>query len=60
MVDRTSLVIANKSDSLRTTVPSHIIKQFKLKAGDQLEWNLVVDNNTLRIVITPLKAASNG
>ena len=60
MVDRTSLVIANKSDSLRTTVPSHIIKQFKLKAADQLEWNLVVDNNTLRIVIMPLKAASNG
>ena len=60
MVDRTNLVIANKSDSLRTTVPSHIIKQFKLKAGDQLEWNLVVENNTLRIVITPLRAASNG
>ena len=59
MVDRTNLVIANKSDSLRTTVPSHIIKQFKLKAGDQLEGNLVVDNNTLRIVITPLKSASN-
>ena len=59
MVDRTNLVIANKSDSLRTTVPSHIIKQFKLKAGDQLEWNLVVDNNTLRIVITPMKSASN-
>ena len=60
MVDRTNLVIANKSDSLRTTVPSHIIKQFKLKAGDQLEWSLVVDNNTLRIVITPLKFASDG
>ena len=59
MVDRTNLVTANKSDSLRTTVPSHIIKQFKLKAGDQLEWNLVADNNTLRIMITPLKAADN-
>ena len=60
MVDRTNLVIANKIDSLRTTVPAHIIKQFKLKAGDQLEWDLVVENNTLRIVITPLKAANNG
>ena len=59
MVDRTNLVIANKSDSLRTTVPAHIIKQFKLKAGDQLEWDLVVENNTLKIVITPLKATSN-
>ena len=59
MVDRTNLVIANKSDSLRTTVPAHIIKQFKLKAGDQLEWNLVVDSGTMRIMITPLKTAND-
>ena len=60
MVDRTNLVIANKSDSLRTTVPAHIIRQFKLKARDQLEWNLVADSGTMRIMITPLKTASDG
>ncbi len=35
----TSLTRANKnSESLRTTVPSSVIKQFDLKEGDKLKW----------------------
>ena len=30
----------NTSESLRTTVPSGIIKQFDLKEGDKLAWKL--------------------
>ena len=52
---KTNLVLANKSESLRTTVPSHIVKQFKLKQGDQLDWELVADANTLKIIITPTR-----
>ena len=53
MSSRTNLVMANKSDSLRTTVPSHIIRQFELRAGDQIEWNMVVEDNQLTIKVTP-------
>lgn len=40
----TSLNRANKnSGSLRTTVPSSIIKQFELQEGDKLRWWLESD-----------------
>ena len=39
--DRTKLVSAGiKTDSLRTTVPGSIVRQMKLNAGDQLEWQM--------------------
>ena len=39
--DSTKLVCAGiKTDSLRTTVPSSIVRQMKLNAGDQLEWQI--------------------
>ena len=44
MVETTNLVLANKSESLRTTVPAHIARQFKLKAGDRLAWEMVVED----------------
>lgn len=38
----TSLTKANKaSESLRTTVPAGIIKQFDLREGDKLRWKIV-------------------
>ena len=52
---KTNLVLANKSESLRTTVPSHIVKQFKLKQGDQLDWELIAVSDSLKIVITPTR-----
>jgi len=52
----TTLTRANKtSQSLRTTVPMGIIKQFGLKEGDKLLWRLDVKDNKLVIVIEPLK-----
>ena len=39
--DGTKLVSAGiKTDSLRTTVPSSIVRQMKLSVGDQLEWQI--------------------
>ena len=39
--DRTKLTLAKtETDSLRTTVPSSIVRQMKLNAGDQLEWQI--------------------
>ena len=35
MVERTNLVLANRSDSLRTTIPASIVRQFGLHAGDK-------------------------
>ena len=39
--DKTKLVSAGiKTDSLRTTVPGSIVRQMKLNARDQLEWQI--------------------
>ena len=39
--DRTKLSSAKTmTDSLRTTVPSSIVRQMKLSVGDQLEWQI--------------------
>jgi hypothetical protein len=46
---------ASKSQSLRTTVPMSIVKQFQLTEEDKLDWILKVDNGELAIVIKPIK-----
>lgn len=52
----TTLTRANKnSESLRTTVPASIIKQFGLEDGDRLTWRLEPDNKQLFIKIEPIK-----
>ena len=53
MVEKTNLVLANRSDSLRTTVPASIVRQFGLHAGDQIKWELKADGSILKIIITP-------
>ena len=35
----------SKSDSLRTTVPIHIVKKLGLKKGEHIEWDLDKVNN---------------
>lgn len=35
---RTKLVNANTTNSLRVTVPVHIIEMLELQKGDQVEW----------------------
>jgi hypothetical protein len=51
--DRTKLTLAKtKTDSLRTTVPSSIVRQMKLSTGDQLEWQIEsLDPGVIRVTI---------
>jgi len=44
-----------KNESLRTTVPRSIIKQFGLTQDDQLEWNLKAEGGELIIQVKPIK-----
>jgi len=44
-----------KSESLRTTVPMSIVKQFGLTDDDKLDWILKVENGELAIAIKPIK-----
>jgi hypothetical protein len=52
----TTLTRANKnSESLRTTVPASIIKQFGLEDGDKLVWKLEPGDKRLVIKVEPSK-----
>ena len=44
-----------KTESLRTTVPQSIIKQFGLTEYDKLEWILKAESNELVIQVKPQK-----
>jgi len=54
----TSLTKANKnSESLRTTVPSSVIKQFDLKEGDKLRWQFETNaRREIFVKLEPVKA----
>ena len=43
-------------ESLRTTVPMSIIKNFDLKASDKIDWSFNVKDGKMVIIVTPLKA----
>ena len=59
MGEITTLSVATSGkESLRTTVPMSIIKHFKLKASDKIEWDFEARNNDLIIVVRPLKSSS--
>ena len=54
--ERTILTkVTPKSNSLRTTVPIFIVKQFDLNEGDMLEWELGVVDGELSIIVKPVK-----
>jgi antitoxin component of MazEF toxin-antitoxin module len=44
-----------KGNSLRTTIPIGIVKQFNLSEGDKLNWEIRAEGGELIIVVTPLK-----
>jgi hypothetical protein len=46
---------ATKSESLRTTVPFSIVKQFGLTEYDKLEWVLKAEGGELIIQVKPIK-----
>jgi hypothetical protein len=45
----------SKNESLRTTVPRSIIKQYKLTENDQLDWALKAECGDLLIHVIPRK-----
>lgn len=53
MIDKTNLVLANKSVSLRTTIPASLVRQFNLSTDHYIEWDLIVIDEELKIIITP-------
>ena len=56
MGETTRLAKANsRSESLRTTVPSGIVKQFDMKEGDALNWTIDIKGSKLIIEISPVK-----
>lgn len=55
MPERTKLVVANPTKSLRTTVPAGIARQLGLGSGDFLEWQLAVKDGVMIIEVTPAK-----
>ncbi len=54
MVETTTLnKAATKTASLRTTVPASIVRQFNLKDGDRIDWNLKAEGGEMVIVVKP-------
>lgn len=58
----TSLTKANKtSESLRTTVPASVIKQFDLREGDKLRWQFETNKKgEIFVKIEPIREESTG
>ena len=46
---------ASKGESLRTTVPMSIVKQFGLTDEDKLDWIIEAEGGELTIHIKPVK-----
>lgn len=47
---------ASKGESLRTTVPMSIVKQFGLTDEDKLDWVLKAEGGELVIQVRPIKS----
>ncbi len=43
-------IVSTGKASLKTTVPVFIVKQFKLKQGDSLDWSIDMHNNEMCII----------
>ena len=57
--ETTTLTKANNTKSLRTTVPTNIVKQFSLSEGDTLEWFLIAEaEGKMGVKIIPIKKQS--
>lgn len=46
----------SKRDSLRTTVPKAIVRQFGLKTGDKLAWRFEIIDGKICVVVEPIKS----
>ncbi|MGA7541723.1 MAG: AbrB family transcriptional regulator [Nitrososphaeraceae archaeon] len=47
-----------KKASLRTTIPMFIVKQWRLKAGDKLDWSLEARKDELVILVKKAETKS--
>jgi bifunctional DNA-binding transcriptional regulator/antitoxin component of YhaV-PrlF toxin-antitoxin module len=53
-MERTKVVLAQaESKSLRTTIPAGIARQFNIKEGSDLGWDIQARDNRLVIVVVP-------
>lgn len=55
MQRETNLVVANQTDSLRTTVPGIVVELCELHAGDKLRWIIDAKSDPPTISIVPSK-----
>jgi len=45
----------NTSESLRTTVPSGIVKILRLNEGDKINWDFKAEDNNIVVIVKPEK-----
>ncbi len=58
MGKKTVLTPSSKDgETLRTTVPVNIVRQFNLKAGDKLDWSLKIEDGKMNISVKPNEGA---
>jgi hypothetical protein len=43
----------SKSQSLRTTIPAGIVRQFRLREKQRLNWSIKISDNKMVIMVTP-------
>ena len=48
-------IVSTGKASLKTTIPVFIVKQFKLKKGDNLDWCIDMHNNEMVIIVKKIK-----
>jgi hypothetical protein len=57
MGELTTLTLATTGkESLRTTMPMSMVKHFKLKAGDKLDWDFDIKDGKMVILVKPIIA----
>jgi hypothetical protein len=58
--ERTTLAKASSNfASLRTVVPMSIVKQWRLKEGDQLDWSWEARNGEMIIMVKKIEQVDN-
>ena len=55
----TLTVAATGKESLRTTVPMSVVKQFRLKAGDKLDWTFDIKDGKMVVVVQQVSEDSS-
>ena len=50
---------SSKFKSLRTTIPMSVVRQWKLKDGDNLDWEWKVIDGKMALVITRLSKSKD-